>query len=70
MKRLNLPNSLKKHIRKEKARIRREFKTAQEQNERIAKLYETVLANQKKEGSQTTASLPKKNEDHAVAAKQ
>jgi len=37
-----LPQSMRKYIRKEKARIRREFVTVKEQEEQIAKLYERI----------------------------
>jgi hypothetical protein len=51
-----MPRSVRKHIRNEKARIRREFSSTKEQKERISKLYQgfskqeaTVKAEEKKE---------------------
>lgn len=51
-----MPRSIRKHIRNEKARIRREFSNTKEQKERISKLYQgfskqeaTVKAEAKKE---------------------
>ena len=35
-----LPNSIRKHIRKEKARIRREIFSVEKQQEKIKKLYQ------------------------------
>jgi len=39
----NIPQSLKKHIRKEKARIRRQILNPKEQKEAINKLYNKVF---------------------------
>jgi len=38
----NLPKSVRKYLRKEKARIRREFLDKKEQEKEIKKLYEKV----------------------------
>lgn len=43
-----LPKSIRKHIRKEKARIRREVLTIQEQEKLIRQLYEKFLKNKNK----------------------
>ncbi len=40
-----LPGSLRKHIRKEKARIRREVLDLKKQNELIDQLYEKFVTN-------------------------
>ena len=40
-----LPKSARKHIRKEKARIRRQFFDIKEQEELIKKLYQKFLKN-------------------------
>jgi len=37
-----IPKSIRKYIRKEKARIRREFLSIQEQEERVKTLYESL----------------------------
>jgi len=37
-----LPKSVKKHIRKEKARIRRDFSDGEKQKEEIKKLYNKI----------------------------
>lgn len=43
MKRKRLPKSLRKHIRQEKARIRREVLDLKEQEKQIAELYKKFL---------------------------
>lgn len=43
MSKVNLPQGVKKHIRREKARIRREFFDPQKQKELIDKLYADIL---------------------------
>jgi len=43
MKRKRLSKSLRKHIRLEKARIRREVLGLEEQQEQVSKLYEKFL---------------------------
>jgi len=42
-----IPKSLKKHIRKEKARIRRQFLDPKEREMKIQQLYEKILQNLK-----------------------
>lgn len=42
MKKKRMPNSVRKFIRREKARIRREVLTVKEQKEQINKLYEKI----------------------------
>jgi hypothetical protein len=37
---MKMPNSIRKYIREEKSRIRREFLSAKEQKEKIDKLYQ------------------------------
>ena len=44
-----LPKSLKKHIRKEKARIRREFEGKEEQNNQIEDIYKKKITKKKNE---------------------
>lgn len=43
MTKSNLPKSIRKYIRKEKARIRREILDVEKQKEEIAKLYKKVI---------------------------
>lgn len=42
-----MPNSIRKHIRREKARIRREFLDIKEQKEQINKLYDKFIIQKK-----------------------
>lgn len=55
-----LPKSIKKFIRKEKARIKREILDIDEQRKMIAQLYERFLKNRTKEGSLKKEELKKK----------
>lgn len=41
----NLPLSIRKHIRKQKARVRREYIDPEKQDEKINKLYQEFLPN-------------------------
>lgn len=43
MKKIKLPKSLRKFIRKEKARISRDFLDEKEKEQQIKKLYEKIL---------------------------
>jgi len=54
MKRKRMPQSVRKHIRKEKARIRRGVLNIKEQNEKIEELYQKInkLKNENKRNPQ------------------
>ncbi len=47
-RRKRLPKSIRKHIRQEKARLRREFLDIAEQNKRIKDIYERLAKKQPK----------------------
>lgn len=51
MEKKKLPRSIRKYIRKEKARIRREVLDLREQEKLIAKLYQKFLKKEKREKS-------------------
>jgi len=55
-----MPNSLRKYIRKEKARIRREVFDIIEQKNKIQELRERFVRNEKPQDSVTTDKLVKK----------
>lgn len=56
---IKIPKSVKKFIRKEKARIKREILDVEEQAKAIAKLYERVLEQLKKKKSSKEAMSEK-----------
>ena len=56
MKKKRMPKSLRKFIRKEKARIRREFLDIKEQEKLISELYKKVLKDENN-------NLDKKNDN-------
>lgn len=65
MSKKKLPRSIRKHIRKEKARIRREVLGLKKQEEEISRLYQKFLGNnQLKKSSKKEASLKISNNKH------
>ncbi|MFA5355714.1 MAG: hypothetical protein WC302_03250 [Candidatus Paceibacterota bacterium] len=53
-----MPRSIRKHIRNEKARIRREFSNTKEQKEKINNLYQRFLK------QETTVKTEEKKEEN------
>ena len=65
MSKKKLPRSIRKYIRKEKARIRREVLGLKKQEEEISRLYQKFLGNnQLKKSSKKEASLKISNNKH------
>ena len=64
-----MPNSMRKFVRKEKARIRREVLTVEDQNNLISKLYESLAKKPKQKSEQKLEQKPEHKPEQKVKPK-